>query len=595
VYRRGVDLLQSPGDTWLGGHGTQTAGVLVGGWAGHHATTGMAPGAELLVGINRYSEQHPATIGLMENLAWAAAEGADVINIEDGDWIWQYLDGSSNLETLIDELAAGGTVVVVPAGNAGRPDAGPIALPADGSTITTPDYSIYSNLSVSPRGTRRLDLALEPIPPRTHLHGTWRFRFTGPVVEVHGYNGEPTWNTYSSWGVGTESAYTVTSPATADSAITVGAYNTRGLEQGSPVDFSSHGPRVDGHPVVDILAPGAYVLTTGPGGFRNYVTYAGTSAAAPFVAGAGNLSVMGAIARLLDDMSVAPLPYSFEIVAGPNPFNAGAARRLGAQPPARFVQLVAVDHTSLCVMACQRENVALTWSRETEIGGLWAPNQPISGWTSRAEPTKVASSQSPRGRPCGSTRARRQGRPYRMATVPSGKICKLRGRHTSPCATSSEFCNEQSGDRSSGPSTARCGSGFRGPGAMEIPTDHRQGRPCFMVAATFWEESTAKTQRKQSRTARGKGKKKEESGIDYPGCAPASEQVNSNKCAGAPARTTISTSTIKSLRRHTGPPAKPQKRCSLPPFSNAVVSHLVAGPRARPQGEILAGQSLAGA
>lgn len=414
VHRRGVDLLQSPGDTWIGGHGTQTAGILAGGWAGHHATTGLAPGAELLVGINRYSEQQPATIGLLANLAWAAAEGADVINIEDGEWIWQFLDGSSNLETLIDELAAAGTVVVVSAGNAGRPDVSfhcrfpsdleqtltirpapsskpddivrswptflwtapvalaleiqppdgePVALPADGSTITTPDYSIYSNLSVSPRGTRRLDLALEPVPPRTHLHGAWRFRFAGPAVEIHGYNGEPTWRTYSSWGVGTEAAHTVTTPATADSAITVGAHDTRGPRPGSLLPFSGRGPRIDGRPLVDVLAPGDFVVTTEPGGFRDYGFFAGTSAAAPFAAGAaallkeldptlghgrirhylragaidrgadplaagaGNLSVMGAIARLLDDLADAPPPSSFAVVAGPNPFNGGTTLR----------------------------------------------------------------------------------------------------------------------------------------------------------------------------------------------------------------------------------------------------------------------------
>ena len=52
----------------------------------------------------------------------------------------------------------------------------------------------------------------------------------------------------------------VTVPATADSAITVASYSTRGWGPlvGDLSEFSPTGPRIDGQAIIDITAPGNF-------------------------------------------------------------------------------------------------------------------------------------------------------------------------------------------------------------------------------------------------------------------------------------------------------------------------------------------------
>ncbi|MBN2229981.1 MAG: S8 family serine peptidase [Candidatus Thorarchaeota archaeon] len=112
AWERGVNLTSSTFyDT--DGHGTGVAGILNGGQLGYRKYVGVAPDAELMA-INIFG-----TDGLTveEGLVWARDHGADVILIEVGSWTYEFLDGSSNVEMMIDTLTTSGIPVIVPAGN----------------------------------------------------------------------------------------------------------------------------------------------------------------------------------------------------------------------------------------------------------------------------------------------------------------------------------------------------------------------------------------------------------------------------------------------------------------------------------------------
>ncbi len=331
IHRRGIDLLTSELDLW--GHGTQVSGIFGGGWVGLHAMSGMAPGIESLHINYDYAAEPPFLWPIEAGLAWAVGEGADIVIIEDGEWVWEYLDGSSNVEIMINEYAANDSIIfIVPAGNlatghmhthfnssAGEvlradathsilwpsflwrtpssftsltvtpPGEAPVIVPADGSTLVTSSYRIYSNLSVSTRGTRRLDLRMTTNPEGGSVGGDWTFDFTGPDTELHGYFGEDSfsWTSAGYWVNGESADYTVTWPATADSAITVTAYTVAG--DGDIDNYSGWGPRIDGQPIVDIAAPGRWVYSASHLNAGDFSKFAGTSGAGPHVAGAAAL------------------------------------------------------------------------------------------------------------------------------------------------------------------------------------------------------------------------------------------------------------------------------------------------------------------
>jgi subtilisin family serine protease len=402
VHRRGVDLLTSEGDGW--GHGTQVTGIMGGGWAGRHAMTGMAPDMETLHVDYEFADEPPFLLPIEAGTAWAVAEGADVVLIEDGEWVWEYLDGSSNYEIMMNEYAADqGIIFVTPTGNLASghmharfgsaggqtldvpvgvgttvvwptflwtdpvalgldittPNGATVSLPLDGTTVTLPGYAIHSDLSVSPRGTRRLDLRLATLPAGGTPSGQWAFAFSGPATEIHGYFGDDLfgWSSDLRWGVGEETATTATWPATADSSLGVGAYAPDG--DGPVHGYSGRGPRLDGVPLVDVVAPGSYVLSTSPDNPHAYRWFSGTSSAGPHVAGAaallkelfpdldharcrqylragaaqdahttdpdaagaGKLRIHDTIAALLSDVAAVPPHPGLVLSAAPNPFN----------------------------------------------------------------------------------------------------------------------------------------------------------------------------------------------------------------------------------------------------------------------------------
>jgi subtilisin family serine protease len=329
VAERGVDLLTAELDYY--GHGTPVSGILCGGIAGISRMCGMAPGAEMLHAINDYVDEPPFLVPMEEHLAWAATYDPDVFLIEDGEWVWEYMDGSSNVETMLNEYAAEQNIIqVVPAGNLATgnmhtrfastastalhasdyacicwldflwqephvpliihtvPGGASSALDLSGTTQEIGAYEVYSSHSISPRGTQRIDVRIEHMVPGTPISGTHGFDFTwDPAREfdVHGYFVDDVsgWISASFWNA-TEQQHTVTWPATADSAISIAAYDPEG--DGDIVGYSGWGPRIDGRPAVDIAAPGAYVYSTHAVYHGEYVAFNGTSAAGPHAAGA---------------------------------------------------------------------------------------------------------------------------------------------------------------------------------------------------------------------------------------------------------------------------------------------------------------------
>ncbi len=79
----------------------------------------------------------------------------------------------------------------------------------------------------------------------------------------------------------------LTSPGSADDAITVGAAADWSGSQGGPylAPFSSRGPTADGRIKPDITAPGVNISAADFSSTDGYVSYSGTSMATPFVAG----------------------------------------------------------------------------------------------------------------------------------------------------------------------------------------------------------------------------------------------------------------------------------------------------------------------
>lgn len=436
VRRRGVDLIDAQTDTW--GHGTQVTGIFGGGWAWRNAMTGMAPGVESLHVNYQFQAEPPFLVPVEAGLAWAVAEGAGVVLIEDGEWVWEYLDGSSNLEIMINELASDeGVIFIIPAGNLATgnmhtsfpavggtvlhmqsgasvawpallwtdpvdmtvavspPGGSPVALPGDGSALVVDSWRIWSEFSVSDRGTRRMDVRLATEPEGGSIGGDWGFGFAFPGgdVTVHGFFVDDVsgWYSASSWDI-IDPTCTVTWPATADSAISVTAYNPS--EDGDINGYSGWGPRIDGRPCVDLAAPGSTVASAHPWSMGDYTGFGGTSSAGPHVAGAaailaqlmtgmdsglcrrflregaaqdtytadpdrwgsGKLRIHAAVLAALTDAAETPPPPGMGLAAWPNPFNPRVTLRF---------RLPAAGLATLRVFDAAGRQV---WSRRLPVG-----------------------------------------------------------------------------------------------------------------------------------------------------------------------------------------------------------------------------------
>jgi len=345
---RGTDLILTDADT--NGHGTSVCGIVNGGTIGRRHYVGVAPDAELLVADRRANDY---TV----YIPWASANGADVMIYEFGGWTGYFLDGSSNIEAAVDAAAATGIVQVVPAGNLGGSDkhaqddvaasgntnfafnvqvTNPVigqvwitalwrttgndvafalttpgmipitvnlpAAPGDTNwhTTTTADgHTIGYRREDSSRGTAKYDIT---IVRGTVGLGVWTLEASNSStsvehVDVYISDDQTAWANGAVWTAFQSENNTITRPATADSAITVASYSTRGwgTAVGDLATFSPTGPRVDGQAIMDITAPGnfdigaVYSKDADAGTLGAYDWFGGTSASGPHVAGASAL------------------------------------------------------------------------------------------------------------------------------------------------------------------------------------------------------------------------------------------------------------------------------------------------------------------
>ena len=340
VHRRGVNLFDSVGDTV--NHGTGACGI-AGGQLPGRLLTGMAPGIEI-ISINRINS------AVEEAVLWAAYEGADIMMYEFASWVYEFLDGTSNLEQLINELYDEGIHQFTASGNLAGParkkhatlitsynekgtlnfsvpDIGItevyfsilwsqsflnpniiLTLP-DGSTIPlngnemlyqTNIATIVSGIDISPKQTVRLDCLLF-----SDLDFSGKFtisiinkRLNDLEIDAYITDNVTQWMNGVQFVNHITDDGTICSPGSAEKGITVGAYDPRGTrnEQGAINDFSSWGKTIDGRRAVDITAPGdlVYSLTSHDaigGQPGSYMSFGGTSSALPHVAGCAALIV----------------------------------------------------------------------------------------------------------------------------------------------------------------------------------------------------------------------------------------------------------------------------------------------------------------
>ena len=329
IRRRGIDLISAtPDNPAYGGHGTSVSGIAIGGIPGVHRLAGIAPGAEMIYGVINYTLTPRFFTELPVLMTWAQAEGANIMLVEDGEWVWEYLDGSSNEEIMINEFAASGITQVMPAGNLTgggmqktlsinandsttatftggssssvwpsirwRGDTSGavvklqvgsssfVTLPGDGSTITIGTKSVYSNRSVSSRGTVMMAVYIAASGSTTY--NVRVINTTATQMRVEGMLGDDGfgWSGLARWSAPTENN-TATWPSTADSAIGVAAYKSKSNNTDINT-FSGRGTRIDGVRTVDVAAPGSTVYSIGLN--TTYIPFGGTSSAGPHVAGA---------------------------------------------------------------------------------------------------------------------------------------------------------------------------------------------------------------------------------------------------------------------------------------------------------------------
>lgn len=324
-------------------HGTGVAGILVSGNPGISKWLGLAPNADLVMGVDDQN-------GTAQMLQWALFKGANVLLTEYAPWVGVSLDGSSPDDNIIDAAFTSKNVVTAsPAGNlALSKKHRTISLSANtpfSIPIPTDQYfqgAQYLGFSTHHRSTGRMiamKLTAPGLPPidvpanaqnglmigngmllytesqttsrgtnEQHLQlvrqgglplGAYGMSLTvdaGPDVEADVYviDGRNSWERGAQFDSNTPTR-TICEPATADNTISVAAYTLHDESAYNPssklgelASYSSRGPLLDGTNGIRIGAPDNPLSLAppyfDPNDVGTYMPFGGTSGAGPHVA-----------------------------------------------------------------------------------------------------------------------------------------------------------------------------------------------------------------------------------------------------------------------------------------------------------------------
>lgn len=344
VRRRGVDLIKAEPDE--SGHGTGVCGIILGGHYGVQKIHGLAPDAEIVVANIPYNYEPRFVRVFPDLIKFLRSENINVLLFEDGEWMWEYMDGSTEEEQLVNKLTEDGITVIAASGNLAKgkmhikdtlksgdnkkynftviekqgnksvdgafisilwkgeekninftltmPDGKKTPELQDGTDfITCGEYEIYYAKEISPRKTVMFKIGIKKRNGEI-VGGNYVLEAkTNNDVIIDGYLVDVTqgWGNISKW-VSDKicESTTVTFPATADSVISVGAYVVYkgwGGDVGDLANYSSWGYNISGKLGVDITAPSHTTFSTGKN--LSYIIFSGTSAAAPHVVGTAAL------------------------------------------------------------------------------------------------------------------------------------------------------------------------------------------------------------------------------------------------------------------------------------------------------------------
>lgn len=343
IRRRGIDLIKTEPDTVK--HGTSVSGIVLGGQYGVNKMCGFAPDAELVM-ANIYYDYTPRFVRNFPDLVkFLRDEKVNILLFEDGEWMWEFGDGSTDEEELTNQVARDGITVIGGGGNlasgnmhirdnvkAGKLNTYTFTSPKeaekkknDGAyvsilwkekdvkavfTVETPDgkkspeltdgsgfikvgeYNMYYSRDVSAKGTVMFKFGFSQKDSGA-VNGDWKINMTSPKdITIDGFIVDVT----QSWGGSTHwtckdkitDEGTVTFPSTADSLIAVGAYTVNFAfgpddKLGGLCYYSGRGYNIDGKMGIDICAPGHSTFTVSTN--NSYTLFSGTSSAAPHVVG----------------------------------------------------------------------------------------------------------------------------------------------------------------------------------------------------------------------------------------------------------------------------------------------------------------------
>jgi subtilisin family serine protease len=337
VYVRDVNLTAMAGSGDTDGHGTHVASTIAGGQLGTTSYVGVAPGADLII------VRSPLTsLAILDGISFAVENDADVINMSFSSYLG-FLDGTDIEDLAVNEaFLEHGVISVAAAGNLGDKEKhGRTTAPVGGTgtvdldVSNPPDYSYVSVLWHSddrnehviltpPTGSpvdlgefsdlagrafalnsehisayvfaeismRGMNNIIVQVQTGDHFwdNGIWEVGLLNPsgdavTFDVFAWDGY--W-TYTNLEIASELDYThtISSPGTADFAVTVAASNKDGS---SILSSSGRGPRIDGIPKPSLAAPGLNIIAAYYRFAQDHTCWAsksGTSMASPHVAGA---------------------------------------------------------------------------------------------------------------------------------------------------------------------------------------------------------------------------------------------------------------------------------------------------------------------